>query len=113
MPRARFTVRGLMIAVAVAGALLGAAVEALRLRRRSAEYAALAGRHAANERTFRAIAAAGPGGALLLIAHGPGTRSRRTTPGAEADHEAALRLKYERAARYPWLPVAPDPPEPE
>src|SRR4051812_34788192 len=25
----------------------------------------------------------------------------------------ALRHKYERAARYPWLPVAPDPPPPE
>jgi hypothetical protein len=23
------------------------------------------------------------------------------------------RLKYERAARYPWLPVPPDPPKPE
>jgi hypothetical protein len=29
------------------------------------------------------------------------------------DYYAALRIKYERAARYPWLPVAPDPPEPE
>ena len=28
-------------------------------------------------------------------------------------HHIAMRLKYERAARYPWLPVAPDPPEPE
>jgi hypothetical protein len=26
---------------------------------------------------------------------------------------AAMRTKYEHAARYPWLPVAPDPPEPE
>jgi hypothetical protein len=25
----------------------------------------------------------------------------------------ALAAKYERAARYPWLPVAPDPPEPK
>jgi hypothetical protein len=25
----------------------------------------------------------------------------------------ALAEKYERAARYPWLPVPPDPPEPE
>jgi hypothetical protein len=25
---------------------------------------------------------------------------------------AALARKYERAARYPWLPVEPDPPEP-
>jgi hypothetical protein len=24
----------------------------------------------------------------------------------------ALRLKYERAARYPWFAVEPDPPEP-
>jgi hypothetical protein len=30
-----------------------------------------------------------------------------------ADYHAALRRKYERAARYPWLPVEPDPPEPK
>jgi hypothetical protein len=30
-----------------------------------------------------------------------------------ADHYLALRRKYERAARYPWLPVAPDPAEPK
>jgi hypothetical protein len=28
-------------------------------------------------------------------------------------HYTRLKLKYERAARYPWLPVEPDPPEPE
>ncbi len=28
-------------------------------------------------------------------------------------HYASLKKKYRRAARYPWLPVAPDPPEPE
>jgi hypothetical protein len=26
---------------------------------------------------------------------------------------ASLKAKYDRAARYPWLPVAPDPPAPE
>jgi hypothetical protein len=30
-----------------------------------------------------------------------------------ADHHASLAGKYERAARYPWLLVEPDPPEPE
>src|SRR5436309_1037307 len=30
-----------------------------------------------------------------------------------AAYYAALRRKYERAARYPWLPVAPDPPPPQ
>ena len=29
-----------------------------------------------------------------------------------ADHHASLVRKYEHAARYPWLPVEPDPPEP-
>ena len=30
-----------------------------------------------------------------------------------ADHHAAMAHKYEHAARYPWLPVEPDPPEPD
>jgi hypothetical protein len=29
-----------------------------------------------------------------------------------ADHHASLARKYERAARYPWLPVEADPPPP-
>ena len=29
-----------------------------------------------------------------------------------AAHHDALRRKYESAARHPWLPVPPDPPEP-
>jgi hypothetical protein len=29
------------------------------------------------------------------------------------DRHARLKEKYWRAARYPWLPVEPDPPEPE
>lgn len=28
-------------------------------------------------------------------------------------HEVAMYQKYEHAARYPWLPVEPDPPKPE
>jgi hypothetical protein len=42
------------------------------------------------------------------------------SPGYDADslrrrseYHRRLRRKYERAARYPWLPVAPDPPEPK
>ena len=32
---------------------------------------------------------------------------------ARARFHDALRLKYERASRYPWISVGPDPPEPE
>jgi hypothetical protein len=35
-------------------------------------------------------------------------RSRR-----RAAHHAALKHKYEHAARFPWRPIEPDPPEPE
>jgi hypothetical protein len=31
---------------------------------------------------------------------------------ARAEHYSRLKHKYERAACYPWLPIAPDPPEP-
>ena len=30
----------------------------------------------------------------------------------KAAYDAALARKYQRAARYPWLPVEPDPPQP-
>ena len=29
------------------------------------------------------------------------------------DYHAAMKAKYERLARYPWLSVEPEPPEPE
>ena len=29
------------------------------------------------------------------------------------DYHAALQAKYERVARYPWLPIDPDPPSPD
>lgn len=32
---------------------------------------------------------------------------------ARANYNAELKRKYDRAAHYPWLPVEPDPPEPE
>jgi hypothetical protein len=35
------------------------------------------------------------------------------TNGEAARYHAQMRDKYEYAARYPWLPVAPDPPEPK
>jgi hypothetical protein len=31
----------------------------------------------------------------------------------KAAHAGCMRRKYEHAARCPWLPVAPDPPEPK
>jgi hypothetical protein len=35
------------------------------------------------------------------------------TLSAQRESQLALARKYQRASRYPWLSVAPDPPEPE
>jgi hypothetical protein len=39
-------------------------------------------------------------------------RDRAARLAAEADYYAEPARKYEQAARYPWLPVEPNPPEP-
>jgi hypothetical protein len=96
LPRLRFTLRTLIAVVAVI----------------AAEYRALAEDHAGIEQTLRTmIEKSGPDFPVDL-SPGNGLRSKRFTAQAVADHEAALRLKYERAAGYPWLPIEPDPPEP-
>jgi hypothetical protein len=40
-------------------------------------------------------------------------RLRKEEMVARAAYHEALRRKYEDAAEYPWLPVAPDPPPPQ
>ncbi len=112
-PRVRFTVRRMMVAVAIAAILLGLYGWVVRLRRMSVEFLAEARRHADMEKMLRTISGVSGRDSLVEISPGPGVPWKRNTAGAEADQEAALKLKYEHAARYPWLPVAPDPPEPE
>ena len=112
LPRLRFTLRTLIAVVAVIAATLGGFLEYRRLMRKTAEYRALAEDHAGIEQTLRTmIEKSGPDSPVDL-SPGNGLRAKRFTAQAVADHEAALRLKYERAAGYPWLPVEPDPPEP-
>lgn len=83
LPRFRFTVRGLMIAVATFAAALGVLAE-----RRAG---------------------------FLRIAQGHGAARRPLIPMCnilDTWWHGEMEQKYERAARSPWLPVAPDPPSP-
>jgi hypothetical protein len=112
LPRLRFTLRTLIALVAVVAATLGGFLEYRRLMRKAAEYRARAADHAGIEQTLRTIIEKSGPNSPVDISPGNGLRSKRFTAQAVADHEAALRLKYERAAGYPWLPVEPDPPEP-
>jgi hypothetical protein len=88
-PRLRFTVRGLMVAVAVGAAALGA-WELMRRRENYAFRAALR-----SSMIDRRLAQGDP----------------REDPKLRR-WEGQMR-RYQRAARYPWLSVEPYPPEPK
>ena len=120
IPRVRFTVRRLMVAVAV----VGIAFYGLVLWRRSAEYRRLADEAERSE--MKAIVGAKQADAVAarfrrmpekVTSEGVNLQSRYSAEGTHlrrlSQDRARAKIKYRRAARYPWLPVAPDPPEPE
>jgi hypothetical protein len=104
------TTRRWMVAVAV----VALSVAGEQMRRRAVRYRGLAERHAKIELVCRRTAARLP---LMKPSDygafcGGMARNIRRSPRLAA-YQADLRRKYEHAARYPWLPVEPDPPEPE
>jgi hypothetical protein len=99
--RIRFKVHLLMVVVAI-GAF---AMAGPTLVRRSNRFRALAEDQAEAEAMSLAYAD---------DARGEGRAPQRVARGEQmADYHRRLRIKYERAARYPWLRFEPDPPEPE
>jgi hypothetical protein len=113
LPPVRFTVRGMMLVVAVAAACLGGCARGRRLLDLRAGYLRKADGY---RREAAPISAA-----LGLRNGGPvgdeqddGRRLRKAVAadGARLTRLVRLRERYERAARSPWLPVEPDPPGP-
>jgi hypothetical protein len=107
MRRARFRLRTLMLAVAAAALALGALAEARRLHNLSLKYQRRAQEHAFSVKLVQQLGS--PSGFLAQPAGGAAQRIRERTACC-CDR---MRAKWERAARYPWLPVAPDPAPPE
>jgi hypothetical protein len=87
--RPRFTVRRLMVAVAIFGVLLSVHVW---INRRHSDF-----RHNRDKH--------------VRIALSEYEKEGRKTP--KFNHHWEIAGKYARASLRPWLPVAPDPPEPE
>jgi hypothetical protein len=115
LPRVRLTVRWLMIAVAIVALI----VFCEQTRRRWLDYRARYEDYEFFAREMRASAEhprlglCGMGGQL-------GERELAELLLEEAESSLryaayfdAMRAKYDAAMRRPWLPVAPDPPEPE
>jgi hypothetical protein len=102
----RITVRWLMIAIAVVATLIGS-VQLIRRRGQCLLHATF---HASQERNFQKDIDSPPSGRASMS---PATREEHERHDrARVPYHRELRWKYERAARYPWLTIEPDPPEP-
>lgn len=93
-PRLRFTLRSLIVAVAIVGLLVWYA-------QRHARYSRLAIEH---ESRIGVVMA----GSLLKGMEGHDSRCRPTTDWESAMHRE-IAAKFRHVAPYPWLPIAPDP----
>lgn len=111
----RMTTRRWMVVVAVIAATLF--LEEHRKRAaKSAEYRTIAEAHEGRLQTLALIRRLGQYPyAPCWLGRIPLRYDAETAPrhARHVSHHTALKLKYERAARCPWLPVEPDPPEPK
>jgi hypothetical protein len=128
MPRPRFSVRGLMAAVAIAGVVFGAWTLRDSARRRMKIARDYASSERSNRRAIPLYAACADEFEAAAVqleeagAHDQARLKRLAARGMrnvaegtadQARYYSAMRVHYERAARYPWLPLAPDPPRPK
>lgn len=113
--RPQFTVRRLMVAVAIVGLILGPVAVTVQLAGTAYGHRETAIGHARLAATLRHN-----GSMIAVMARREKTESiRHNHLSAMAEHTSAadyfeaLREKYCRAARRPWAPVEPDPPPPK
>ena len=105
LPRVRYTLRSMLVAVAVVAMTLGVSVE---LGRRRMRFSRLAAYHRA-----RIVAPSQYVDKNRRIVRWVGRDSRffEERPRLDYWHEE-LAMKYDAAASRPWYPVEPDPPPP-
>lgn len=102
LPRVRFTIRRMMITVAVVSIL----VWAVKLHQIADSHRARAYRSKQHwGAAWRGMYQKTDGSYSSIL----GNENR----DLHMFYYRSLKEKYERAARYPWISVAPDPPEPE
>lgn len=108
--RPRLTVRWLMVAVAGVGLLLGGWSE---VQRRRIAYLEKADWHAARAWNHGVRWGSLVGGIWWKNLKGEPVKPGDFPSRARNEWHILMAEKYRLAARHPWLPVAPDPPEPE
>jgi hypothetical protein len=113
--RRRFTIKHMMVAVALVSILFGAAIEVPRLWTLRRQYLGFAQGYGYWETRYH-----GAANIRQEITYYSTSLPRGPEPSANriqtlrdrAAHYGKLRAKYEHAARYPWLTVEPDTPLP-
>jgi hypothetical protein len=100
----RMTTRRWMLGVAAVALACGVAGRVLRFRRLAEYHLARSSADVVSD-----MLTTHDGTPTFIVETGTGAP---TTPARVEWHRRLLK-KYERAARRPWLPVPPDPPEPE
>jgi hypothetical protein len=100
LPRVRFTVRRMMVAVAVIAIL----IEGVSLWQRAALYRWKVRHHAMMERS-----------SVIAVVEGPKAADNAELARLSevwSTYHAAMKQKYEYAVTRPWIYVPPDPPQP-
>ncbi len=114
LPRVRFTVRRLMIAVAIAAFLIGGGIEAARckrLRKAHLDDAAYHARREAEElRNLANIDLSRRAGAIDVEVRS--MRLIERSSRLRVDYHGQMKRKYSKAASRPWRAVSPDPKDP-
>jgi hypothetical protein len=97
-----------MIVVAVVGLLMVTALGGYRLKHRRDHFLSQAQFHKQNAATLMQVY-----GAIRIMRTHWSRDDYLSTLSRMSGYHAAMARKYEYAARYPWLPVEPDPREPD
>jgi hypothetical protein len=105
LPRAKLTLRSMMVVMAVMAAVCWVVERRLRFQH-LAEYHFL---RSSADIVCCVVLLTDDGKETTLVEGGTGS----PTTSARADWHKMLHEKYEKAARSPWLAVAPDLPRPE
>ncbi len=110
LPRLHFTLRWLMAAVAIAGLLIGGWCE---IQRRRDAFLEKADWHASRARNDGVLFGSLVGGLHWFNMKGEILPANQFPSPAKNEWHLLLIDKYKYASNHPWMPVAPDPPEPE
>jgi hypothetical protein len=103
----QITIRRMMVAIALVAVILAAWIERIEMKRRSVEYELRAFRHGLDGYPYKY------GTLPYTRVHLNSDRPPPAPDSRKAAYHDAMSSKWSEAALRPWLPVEPDPPEPE